>query len=106
MAKKNMDDIKVTTVITVYNHCFSGYPYNCWKVYDEPVLVTDEGVVEQLQLEVPDGFHVARSGSYVKYVYDTKGNAYELEYNERTHRFSLICVWGDGKRIVLRRVKK
>lgn len=101
-----MSDIKVTTVINVYKHCISHSPYNYWSVNDEPILADDEGVVQQLQLIVPNGFHVARSGSYTKYVYDTKGNAYEIDYNERTHRFSLICVWGDGKRIVLRRVKK
>lgn len=101
-----MSDIKVKTVINVYNHCISHLPYDLWSVDDERILVDDEGVVQQLQLEVPNGFHVARSCSYTKYVYDTKGNAYEIEYNEKTHRFSLSCVWGDGKRIVLRRVKK
>lgn len=100
-----MSDTKGTTVINVYNHCISHSPYNYWSIDDEPILADDEGVVQQLQLVVPDGFYVARSGSYTKYVYDTKGNPYEIDYNERTHRFSLRCVWGDVKTIVLRRAK-
>ena len=63
MAKKNMSDIKVTTVINVYNHCISNSPHDHWSVDDEPILVDDEGIVQHLQLVVPNGFYVARSSS-------------------------------------------